>query len=49
MKNYISAPPGNYDINEASLNLGFKVKGNALHRKEGGKAVIEMKGNDLLK
>lgn len=42
-KNYISAEPQNYDINQASLNLGFQVRGNPGDKKEGDQAVVNMK------
>lgn len=41
-KNYISAEPLNWDINAASLNLGFEVKGDWGNRKQGDKAVVNM-------
>ena len=47
-KNYISAPPSHYEINLAALNLGFKVKGKPLHKKEGGNAIIDMRQNNGL-
>jgi len=33
-KHYISAPPSNYEINLAALNLGFKVLGNPMKKKQ---------------
>jgi len=43
LKNYISTTPSNYEINNAALNLGFKVIGNPEDRKKGGEAVVSMK------
>lgn len=45
-KTYISVTPQNYDINQAVLNLGFKVRGNPLDKKTGGAAIINMKMKD---
>jgi hypothetical protein len=43
LKNYISTTPSNYEINNAALNLGFKVIGNPEDRKKGGEAIVNMK------
>ena len=49
-KNYISAEPLNWDINVASLNLGFKVKGQPMNKKDGDKAqIIMQEKNELQK
>lgn len=42
-KSYVSTQPQNYDINQAALNLGFKVKGNPADRKKGNDASIDVK------
>jgi len=42
-KNFVSAPPQNYDIMIAALNLGFKVVGNPEDRKKGNDALVSMK------
>lgn len=41
-KNYISAEPQNWDINNASLNLGFTIRGEPSHKKKGNDALIVM-------
>ena len=47
-KNYISATPANYDINQAALNLGFQVIGKPLDRKVGDKAIVDLKERDSI-
>ena len=45
-RTYCPAGPENYDIYQAVLNLGFKIEGQALHKKKGDKALVVFTGNE---
>ena len=47
-KNYISNYPQNFDINQAALNLGFKVVGDPMQKKTGDLATIDVTEKDSL-
>ena len=47
-KTYCSAPPQNYDIYQAALNLGFSVEGEALDKKKGNRALVVNSNNESI-
>ena len=48
-KCYISTHPQNYDINEAALDLGFKVTGEPMNKNKGNMAEVDLslRSNDI--